>query len=210
MARIDRRRLALHDVMVKGVFDVGRRVGGAEEPLGVGEVVGEKPLAAGPIRGPVGREMETAQRHVLGRERVVLGQPDERFHPASLVGAAPDPRIAEPQRGKQMQDGRLRPPVDGRDRDQQVVGPALGIFHRHVEIAVVGEDAGVGQFILRLLPAPPPVLLDQRFVREAALRDTGKGPACRNASGSSRGNSNIPSRPRRGFPGGRSGRRDVP
>ena len=84
-----------------------------------------------------------------------------------------DPRrpvVAEPQRRQQMQFGRFRPTVDGRDLHQDVFRTGLGVLHEDVEVAVVLEDAGVEEFILHLVPGAPAVRLHQIGVGIGRLR----------------------------------------
>ncbi len=82
----------------------------------------------------------------------------------------PGPVVPEPQRGQQLQRRGLGPAVVGGDAHQQVLGPGLGIFDEDVEVAVVVEDAGVQQFVLRLQAAAALVLLQQLLVGEGLLR----------------------------------------
>ena len=62
------------------------------------------------------------------------------------------PVVAEPERWKQMQIGRLRSAVGGSDFHQDVIRTGFGVFDKHVEIAVLIEDPRVQEFILHLLP----------------------------------------------------------
>ena len=45
-------------------------------------------------------------------------------------------------------------------------GVDLGVLDLDVEVAILGEDAGVDQLVLRLVPAARPVLRDQIRVRK--------------------------------------------
>src|SRR5581483_3812493 len=80
------------------------------------------------------------------------------------------PGVAEPERGQQVERRLVGTAVHGGDPDQDVVGGCLGVLDDHVEVAVAVEDPGVGQLVLRLLPAPPPVLGHQLGVGEPPLR----------------------------------------
>ena len=64
---------------------------------------------------------------------------------------SPRPGIAEPERREQMDRGRFRTAVMNGDLDQNVFGIGLGVFDKHIEVAVVVEDAGVEKFVLHLL-----------------------------------------------------------
>src|SRR4030095_12886685 len=65
---------------------------------------------------------------------------------------------------------RLRPAIVDSDEHEDVIRPRLRVFHEHVEIAVVIEDAGVEQLELGSVLAPAPVLLHELRVREFPLR----------------------------------------
>ncbi len=69
-----------------------------------------------------------------------------------------------------MKLGCFRPPVDRGDLHEKIFRPAFGIFHEHVEVPIVIEDAGVQQFVLHLLAASPSVRLDQVVVGKRRLR----------------------------------------
>ena len=167
--RIDSRPVTVDEITMEGILDVARRVCHAVESLGVGHVVGKKPIVGRAVGRRVGRESKTAQRDVLGQKRIVVAQLDQRLDPTSLVSAAPGPRIAIPERGEQMQRRVVGPPVDDRDRDQHVVGRRFRVLDEHVEVTILGENARVGQLKLGLLSRTPPVLLEQRLVGKPSL-----------------------------------------
>ena len=56
------------------------------------------------------------------------------------------------------------------DADEDVFRAFLGIFHEHVKVPVVIEDAGIEQLVFELLPRPSPVRLDQVTVGKLPLR----------------------------------------
>src|SRR5271166_3631040 len=56
---------------------------------------------------------------------------------------------------------RFRSAVVHRNLDQHIFRIGLGVFHKHVEISIVIEDAGVEQFVLHLFPRTPPVRLNK-------------------------------------------------
>ena len=86
------------------------------------------------------------------------------------IARFPRPCIPEPHRRQQIDIGRFRAAIGNRDLDTDVVRLGLGIFDEDVEVAVVVEDAGIDQFVLRLRPVALPVLLDKLRVRERLLR----------------------------------------
>jgi hypothetical protein len=69
-----------------------------------------------------------------------------------------------------VQRGRVGPAVRGRDPDGDLLGRGLGVFDQDVEPAIVGEDAGIEEFVLRPLPLPPLVLGHQLLVGKRPLR----------------------------------------
>ena len=87
-------------------------------------------------------------------------------------GASSRPRttVAEPKRRQHVQLRRLGPAIVDADLDQDVFGRFLGVFHEHVEITVLVEDARVEQFVLELLAAPSAIGFDQVVVRVGRLR----------------------------------------
>ena len=56
------------------------------------------------------------------------------------------------------------------DRHHDVVGRGFGVFDLHVKIAIVVKDAGVEQFVLRIMPTALGVLRDQVVIRKRRLR----------------------------------------
>ena len=69
-----------------------------------------------------------------------------------------------------MQLGGFRTAVVNADLDQEVFGGFLGILHEDVEISILIEHAGVEQFVLEFVPAPPSACVDQVVVRVGGLR----------------------------------------
>ena len=65
---------------------------------------------------------------------------------------------------------RFRPAIVDADLDQDVLGRLLGVFHEHVEVTVLVEDAGIEQFILEFLAASAAIGLDQLVIRIGGLR----------------------------------------
>ncbi len=90
--------------------------------------------------------------------------------PVAFSRSSPRPRIAAPQRRQQRQGGALRPAVNGRNPDRQIVGRCLRVFHEHIEIALLVEDPRIFQFELRIVARPPPVLFHQLFIGKGRLR----------------------------------------
>ena len=82
----------------------------------------------------------------------------------------PRPGVAEPDGRKQPQTRRFRTAVRGRDLDENVFDIAFRVLDEHVEIAVLSEDSGIQQFVLRIVLAAAAILFDKLRVGECRLR----------------------------------------
>src|SRR5207245_116137 len=78
--------------------------------------------------------------------------------------------VAEPERRKDMQCGRLRPAITYADLDEEVFWRLFSIFHKDIEVAVLLEHTRVEQFIFHVATIAPLVGLDQIVVRIFRLR----------------------------------------
>ena len=158
--------LAVDDVVVDAVLDVGAAVGDPEDALRVGVVFGEQqrhvPCA---VRGSVRPALGS-----LAWMTPVPGVPATWCSRGRSACALPGPLVAEPQRRQDMQLGRFRAAIVDGDLDQDVLGGRLGILDEHVKVAILIEHAGIDQLVLEVLPAPAPVGLDQVGVRVGCLR----------------------------------------
>src|SRR5947207_1419110 len=67
------------------------------------------------------------------------------------VITAPRPGVPKPQGGKQMKAGWVGAAVGDGDSDGDVLGPRLPVLDLHVEVAIVIEDAAVGELELALV-----------------------------------------------------------
>ena len=83
--------------------------------------------------------------------------------------ALPRTRCCETTLSAAGEAGGFRAAVRDRDLDQDVFGIGLGIFHEHIEVAIVVEYSGVEQFELRLVLSAPPVFFHQLTVGEFRL-----------------------------------------
>jgi hypothetical protein len=110
-------------------------------------------------------ERVVAQLRVRGADRS-LGLAEDRLR----LLLSPRPGVPEPERGEDVEPGGLGPAIVDGDADQDVVRTFLGVLEEHVEVPVVVEDARVEQFVLELLPRPPPIRLHEIPVRELPLR----------------------------------------
>ena len=94
--------LAVDDVVVDAVLDVGRPIGHAKDALRVGFVLGEE-------QGRVPLAVEVALAEHAGRTARTTPPPGRRT--CCRVGwsaAVPGPLVAEPERRQDVQIGRLR------------------------------------------------------------------------------------------------------
>ncbi len=83
---------------------------------------------------------------------------------------APRPGIAEPHGGQQTQIRALGSTIRNRDLDQDILGIRFRVLNEHVEVAVLVEDSGVEQFVLRLVRAASTIFGHKFGVRELSLR----------------------------------------
>ena len=65
---------------------------------------------------------------------------------------------------------RLRSAITHADLDQDVLRRLLGILHKHVEVAIVIEDARVEQLVFHVAAVAPFIRLDQIVIRKRGLR----------------------------------------
>ena len=65
---------------------------------------------------------------------------------------------------------RFRTAIVHGDSDQHVFGIGLGVFDKHIEVAVVVEDARIQQLVLELFPGAARIGLHQIAIREFRLR----------------------------------------
>ena len=200
----------MHDVVVKRVFHIRRRVLRLEQPHGVRFVLGEQPhrLLAG--RRVAGDERQAAQCRVLRDDarRALAG--DARLVRIALSGSAPRPRIAKPERRQHVQRRVVRPAVRDGDANADVVGRGLRVLRNDVEVSVLVEDPGVGELEFRIVASAPLVLGDELPVRKLTLADTCRAPRGTTTWAWRRGSSSTPSRPRRGCPPVPRDRRAAP
>ena len=83
----------------------------------------------------------------------------------------PQAQVLRNQRvGNRCSGAGSGPRLVAADPDQEVVRCDLGVLDLDVEVAIVGENAGVDQLVLRLLPAASPVLRDEIGIGKRPLR----------------------------------------
>ena len=69
-----------------------------------------------------------------------------------------------------MNRRRVRAAIAHADLDQNVGWRLLGVFHEDIEVAILVENAGINQLVLRFGATAPPVRLDQIAIRKFILR----------------------------------------
>ena len=69
-----------------------------------------------------------------------------------------------------MQQRRLRPTIDGRDFDENIVGIRLGVFNQNIEVAIVVKHAGIDQIKFRRVSTTTAVLFNKLRIRKRGLR----------------------------------------
>ena len=173
-----RRRFAVDDLAVEGVFDKRSLPfrPGAVQTQGVGFVVGEQ-------RCSTGLAVEESFAHMVRAEQIRrrFGHPVVR--PQAGIAAlarldpglgvefpVPGPGVAEPQVRQHMDLGLFRTAVEHLDTDAHVLRREPGKFNHDVVVAILMENAGVQQFPLGHQFAPAPVAVDQFLVRVFGVR----------------------------------------
>src|SRR5437016_13543960 len=86
------------------------------------------------------------------------------------IVSSPGPNVSEPYGGKKAKIGGLGSTIGDRDLDKDVFEVSLGIFHKHIEVAVVVEHSGIEQLKLSLVLATTAVLVHQLAIGKLGLR----------------------------------------
>src|SRR5262249_38314878 len=79
------------------------------------------------------------------------------------------PTIAKPNRRQHMKFGSFRSPIVNGDLDQNILRRLLCIFDEDIEVPILIKNAGVDQFIFKLLAISSGVGLNQFVVRIGGL-----------------------------------------
>ena len=154
---------AIDDGVVDRVLGVIGGRFGAEDAREVGLVLAEEAR-----RRAVALEAIVPELGVRGEDGAVVRV---EVHPrARRVVVRPRPGVAEPGLRDDVDRRRLGAGIDDADPHQDVLGRGLRVLHVHVEPAVLVEDAGVDELVLRLVDAAAGVGLQQVLVREGGLR----------------------------------------
>jgi len=89
----------------------------------------------------------------------------DRAHGRAIAARAPRPRIAEPERRKQIELRDIRATIGRGDANQNVGRRRLRILDLDVEVAVLVERAGVEQLELRIILSAPAILVETAGAR---------------------------------------------
>src|SRR6202044_2051522 len=104
-------------------------------------------------------EVQTAHAQSGGCDRhvAVADGAQRRFCRARLPG----PGVAQDQLRDQVQDRRRGEAVPGRDFHQNIAGLCLRVLDEDIEVTIVGEYAGVQQFVFWQVRAAAAILSNQ-------------------------------------------------
>src|SRR5215468_5387239 len=112
--------LAVDNVVIDAVLDIGTAVGDPEDALRVGFIFGEEQRHV-PFTG----EIALAQDGITGLDDAYPRGASDLAQPWPLGLALPGPLVAEPQRWQDMHLGRVRTAVVDRDLDQNILRRGL-------------------------------------------------------------------------------------
>ena len=93
-----------------------------------------------------------------------------------LIGVAPAPGVAQPERGQQGERRRIRTTVNNADPNRDVIRGGLRVFDEDIEIATLIKDTRINQLEFRLITPTPAVLLEQALIGKTLLRILVKPP----------------------------------
>ena len=157
--------VVIHDPVVDGVLWVTAGTLQAEQPSAVGLVVAEQ--EAGLAFAAQDASAELGVLH-LDRPPAAIAVPGTQSRPR--VAQAERPGVAEPDLGKEVDLGLLGAPVVNGKPRHEVVGRGLGVFDRHIEVALAVEHSGVDELEFGIALAAAAVLTHQPVVGKLPLR----------------------------------------
>ncbi len=99
----------------------------------------------------------------------VAGSAGLRRKHRTLCRRIPGPGIAEPDRRQELQLGCFGTAIVRGDANEHVFRRSLRIFHDHVEVAVIVENARIAQFEFRIVLAAA-IVFDKLAIRKRTLR----------------------------------------
>ena len=68
-----------------------------------------------------------------------------------------------------MDSCRFRPPITHTDLDKDILGNLLGIFHKHIEVAIAIEDSRIEELVFHVASAAPFAVRDQVIVGKCGM-----------------------------------------
>src|SRR5215472_6827167 len=163
--RVYRPFAAVDDVVVDAVLDIGRRVRRLKQTLVIRFILGEKQSS----RAVTVQETIT-QFGVRGGDHTIACPGWYLLEHGPRDTLSRGPNISEPERRKQIERSGLGPAIENRDSNQDVFRSLLGVFHQHIEIAILFKDASIDQLVLKFVPRSFPVGFYQVVVWERSLR----------------------------------------
>ena len=170
LRRVHRRRITVNNEIIDAVLHVGRGVRRCEQAGVVGLVLREQERhLAFTVEEVVLQGFLKQRIGVVGVDGgMALGA--GLFQHRLRAAPRPRPRVAEPQRGENMQGGRRGAAVADGDLDQHILGRRLRVFHEDIEVAVLIGYAGIEKLIFGFVPTAPAIGLHQIAVGECGLR----------------------------------------
>src|SRR5215472_2909385 len=163
--RVYRPFAAVDDVVVDAVLDIGRRVRRLKQTLVIRFILGEKQSS----RAVTVQETIT-QFGVRGGDQTLACPGWYLLEHGPRDTLSRGPNVSEPERRKEIERSRLGPAIENRDSNQDVFRSLFGVFHQHIEIAIIFKGASIDQLVLKFAPRSFPVDFYQVLVWERSLR----------------------------------------
>ena len=107
---------------------------------------------------------------VIGPEYGTVILDATEYRRLATGGVSPCPGITKPQRGDQMKFCGIGSAVASFYTNADIFSVSLGVFHEHIEVAVILEDARVEQFKFRPTAFAPAILVDELSIGKLLLR----------------------------------------
>ena len=162
---IDRALVAMNEVVVKRIFDVGGAIWDVEETSEIRFVLREEQIGMARAKKPALAVLPVLEFNA-GSARKAGGR--SRNRAAQIL--APGPGVAKPELREDVERSGFGPAIHSGDSNENVLDVGFGILDENIEIAVLGKDAGVEQFEFRLAAIAATVFFEQPCVRKFCLR----------------------------------------
>ncbi len=151
-------------IFMEAIFHVRRSIRIPEHALEIGFVLGEEHL-----RRAFGQQPPLAVTALLCRNHRGAHEIRNARKLRMPVLLSEGPNISKPKRRQEIELRFFRPAIPGRDLDQNIFRRGLGIFHEHIEIAVLIEYARIHELEFLLTLSPLAIFFDELVVREGRL-----------------------------------------